>query len=381
MTGWGAWRAAIVCALAALSFAIAAPAGATITFAAGEEFYEAQATAPGRSPDVYFTDRRYLAPYSQPAFWRLLKRHKTTLAVHLRYKRDFGPVPAGHQRHDDVWPILKGARRHGVPIQAWIVVPYADGYWAHDGDLAQVRQAVDDYFAWAKRRHVHATGIQLDLETSIQDLHTLGNLRSDPGVRRPDAAPQRRPGRPVRRGERLRGPGQVDPRARHRGRRQRGSVRARRPGRRQRRAAGRSEHAAVQPRRVRHRRLHDDAHRPQGPDRRRSRAERARVLRAVDRALLPARRPARPRRRRRTAVRQPEDADRRRPRRGDRQPPAGRDVLARGDLARLRPGRAPPRPRRRRAPAAGGARDRRERAVRARGASARWTDSSAPARR
>ena len=169
-----------MCALAALSFAIAAPAGATITFAAGEEFAEAQATDSGRSPDVYFTDHRYLEPYSKPAFWRLLKRHHSTLAVHLRYERDFGPVPRGHQRRNDVWPILKGAHKHGIPIVAWIVVPYADGYFAHDGDADLTRRAVDDYFAWAKRRHVRAKAVQLDLETSIQDLQTIAALRSDP---------------------------------------------------------------------------------------------------------------------------------------------------------------------------------------------------------
>jgi hypothetical protein len=169
-------------ALAGALVALAAPARAAagiVSFATGEEFVEPQSADFSRSAGAYWTDHRDLRPYT-PALWRLLRRHHATLAVHLRYERDFGPVPAGRTRHADVMPILRGARRHHVPIDAWLVVPYADGYWAHDGDAQLQAAAVDAYFPWAARHHVRARSVLLDLESSLQDTRTISHLRDDP---------------------------------------------------------------------------------------------------------------------------------------------------------------------------------------------------------
>ena len=158
----------------------AAAAANRVEFAAGEHFIEPQAADFSRTAEQYWTDHRDLSAYT-PRTWRVLARKKATLSVHLRFMRDFGPVPAGMARHDDVWPIIRGARRHGVPIIAWIVVPFADGYWAHEANLAITRRAVETFYRWAEREGVKAKGILIDLESSIADTTTLTRLRQDPG--------------------------------------------------------------------------------------------------------------------------------------------------------------------------------------------------------
>lgn len=151
----------------------------TVNFAAGEEFTEPQATDFTRSAAAYWTDHRDLATYT-PALWRLLRRQHASLTVHLRYGRDFGPIPAGRRAHADMWPILRDAARYKVPVTAWLVVPYDDGYWAHERNAALQAKAVDAYFAWAKRKKVRADALLLDLEASVQDTKIVSHLTSDP---------------------------------------------------------------------------------------------------------------------------------------------------------------------------------------------------------
>lgn len=171
--------AILVLALLALSVA---PAHANpVELAAGEQFVEPQAGDFSREDDAYYTDHRDLSAYT-PKAWRALRRSGATLTVHLRYARDYGPVPKRFHRTRDVLPILRGARRHRVPVIAWLVVPYADGYWAHEGNAALMRKAVAAYFPWARRHRVRAKGVLIDLEASIQDTRTVFHLRDDPAA-------------------------------------------------------------------------------------------------------------------------------------------------------------------------------------------------------
>ncbi len=172
----------VILACVALLLALAPSAGANrIEFAAGEHFVEPQAADFSRTAERYWTDHRDLAAYT-PRMWRLLRRTRAALTVHLRYERDFGPVPAGMNRHDDMWPIIRGAREHGVPIIAWIVVPYAEGYWASETSLAITRRAVETFYRWANRKRVRAKGILIDLESSIADTATISRVRQDPAA-------------------------------------------------------------------------------------------------------------------------------------------------------------------------------------------------------
>jgi hypothetical protein len=115
-----------------------------------------------------------------PALWRTLARTRTRVTVHLRYGRDFGPTPPGMPRIEDALPLLRAARRHHVPVGAWLVVPYAGGYWAHERNAALQATAVRSFIACARERRVHVDGILLDLEASIQDARTFAASTSDP---------------------------------------------------------------------------------------------------------------------------------------------------------------------------------------------------------
>lgn len=152
-----------------------------VEFAAGEEFVEPQPGDFTRDANAYYTDHRDLSAYT-PKAWRVLRRSGAVLTVHLRYKRDYGPVTEGFKRTRDVLPVLRGARRHEVPVIAWIVVPYADGYWAHEANAALMHEAVAAYFPWARRHGVRARGVLIDLEASIQDTRSVFHLRDDPGA-------------------------------------------------------------------------------------------------------------------------------------------------------------------------------------------------------
>jgi hypothetical protein len=129
--------------------AAATPPSATrVTFWAGEEMEG------GLWDDVedYWAPRDLTA--FTPALWDVLERHRTPIYFNLRYKRDFGPVPVGRGPYNEALPIFKEAKKRGVPIRVWLVVPPADGYFAHEGNAAIQKEASIAARAWAADKHV-----------------------------------------------------------------------------------------------------------------------------------------------------------------------------------------------------------------------------------
>src|SRR4051794_20170064 len=100
---------------------LCAPASARggLTLAAGEQFVGVPTGSWEHTDASYFTERRDTRTYT-PALWRTLARSHTSLALHLRYGRDFGPAPAGMPRIEDALPLLRAANRHRVPVTAWL---------------------------------------------------------------------------------------------------------------------------------------------------------------------------------------------------------------------------------------------------------------------
>jgi len=169
-------------AVVLLTALVAVPATAranTIDFAVGEQFVGKIAGEDTRTSPAYYTDARDEATLT-PAVWRLLHARHARVFAHLRYGRDFGPAPQGIKRRADVLTVIRAANRAHVPVVAWPVVPYAEGYWANARNVASQRRAVDALLAWAKRRRVRLSGVQLDLEQAIQDAETVSALRTDP---------------------------------------------------------------------------------------------------------------------------------------------------------------------------------------------------------
>jgi hypothetical protein len=136
--------------------------GTTVGFWAGE-------AVPGTdwdSPGTYWKPRD--THFYTPRLWRVLRRNRIPLYFNLRYRRDFGPVPPGKPHRTDALKIIRTANRLGVPVWAWILIPYSDGYWAWEGAAAQQFAAVRSLVHWAREKRVRLRGLALDPEPRLR---------------------------------------------------------------------------------------------------------------------------------------------------------------------------------------------------------------------
>jgi hypothetical protein len=113
--------------------------------------------------------------------WNVLATNHVPLYFHLRYERDFGPVPRGHTRHLAALHLVQHANRLHVPVIAWLVVPFTNGYWAYEGNAAIQQRALEAWQQWTQQHHLHFREVVLDLEFSYQGLQKfLGGLAGRP---------------------------------------------------------------------------------------------------------------------------------------------------------------------------------------------------------
>jgi hypothetical protein len=118
------------------------------------------------SPGTYWKrrDTRAYTPY----LWRVLRRNHIPLYFNLRYRRDFGPIPPGKPHHHDALKIIRTANRLGVPVWGWVLIPFADGYWAWEGAAAEQFAATKALAGWARKKHVRLRGLVLDPEPRVR---------------------------------------------------------------------------------------------------------------------------------------------------------------------------------------------------------------------
>lgn len=180
MTG-GASKKSCLIALAAAALALLTPSGAAAQGQAGVGHGESLAptttkigfwageAVPGTDwdiPDTYWARRD--THFYTPRLWRVLRRNRIPLYFNLRYRRDFGPVPPGKPHRHDALRIIRTANRLGVPVWAWILVPYSNGYWAWEGASAQQFAAVKSLAHWAEEKQVRLRGVALDPEPRLR---------------------------------------------------------------------------------------------------------------------------------------------------------------------------------------------------------------------
>lgn len=162
---------------------VAAPARghSRLIFAAGEEDSTLSGFTSGKvaASRSYWSVRRDLHRYT-PVVWRLLERNKAWLTVNIRWRRDFGPVPSGVPHFGELLPFLRTARRHHVGVIAWLTVPYGDGYWTTEDNLAEYRRVVRRFESWAARVRFHPKAVLLDLEAPLKDSATTSQALNDP---------------------------------------------------------------------------------------------------------------------------------------------------------------------------------------------------------
>lgn len=136
--------------------------GTTVGFWAGE-------AVPGTDwdvPETYW--KRRDTHFYTPRLWRVLRRHRIPLYFNLRYRRDFGPVPAGMPQRNDALRIIRTANRLGVPVWGWILIPYTEGYWAWEGGAAEHFRAIRSIVGWAREKRVRLQGLTLDPEPRLR---------------------------------------------------------------------------------------------------------------------------------------------------------------------------------------------------------------------
>ncbi|MGH2974488.1 MAG: hypothetical protein ACRDLL_06420 [Solirubrobacterales bacterium] len=134
----------------------------TVGFWAGE-------AVPGTdwsSPDTYW-NRRSTRVYT-PQLWNVLRRNRVPLYFNLRYRRDFGAVPPGEPHRHDGLAILRKANRLGIPVWGWVLIPYADGYWAWEGAAGEQFAAVRALVHWMRTKRVRLQGLVLDPESPLR---------------------------------------------------------------------------------------------------------------------------------------------------------------------------------------------------------------------
>ena len=157
--------ASILAAVAALTLLSSQPAAAegktTIGFWAGE-------AVPGTNWDepATYWNRRDTSFYT-PQLWSVLQENRIPLYFNLRYRRDFGPVPPGMPHRRDGLAIVRKANRLGVPVWAWILVPYTSGYWSWEGAAVEHFDAVKALVRWERAKHVQLRGVVLDPEPQL----------------------------------------------------------------------------------------------------------------------------------------------------------------------------------------------------------------------
>jgi hypothetical protein len=117
-------------------------------------------------PDTYWNRRD--THFYTPRLWRILRRDRIPLYFNLRYRRDFGPVPAGKPQRHDALKIIRTANRLGVPVWGWVLIPYTAGYWAWEGAASEQFKAVKALARWARAKRVRLRGMALDPEPPVR---------------------------------------------------------------------------------------------------------------------------------------------------------------------------------------------------------------------
>lgn len=165
----------------------AAGAGATapsiVGFWVGEKPASNEGDQPGGDEATYYNpaDRSALTPQ----VWRALQINRVSLYLHLRHGRDFGPRPGGVT--SDAVALVRKANALGIPVVAWVVIPYDQGYWAYQGNAQANFTAVRDWTAWTRRNRLRFVSVALDQEFSWQNLQTYMPLAKSRDAQKLDA--------------------------------------------------------------------------------------------------------------------------------------------------------------------------------------------------
>lgn len=113
-------------------------------------------------PPVFETDR---GVYSERLDYEAVEQRLATLETHrTELYLAIGP--------DDVETgalesVLLAARRHGVPVRAWLLLDDDDGHWPGEHNLAAFDAHVRAFWRWNREAHLGVEWILVDLEPAL----------------------------------------------------------------------------------------------------------------------------------------------------------------------------------------------------------------------
>jgi hypothetical protein len=109
-------------------------------------------------PGAFETDR---GVYSELLEYEDVEQRLPTLATHrTELYLAIGPDDVESGALESV---LLAARRHGVPVRAWLLLDESDGYWPGEHNLAAFDAHVRAFWKWNRRAHLGVEWIVVDM--------------------------------------------------------------------------------------------------------------------------------------------------------------------------------------------------------------------------
>jgi len=132
-------------------------------------------------PEPFASDR---AVYSESLAYEDVEIELPTLATH---ETELILAVAPHDiGTGGLESVLLAARRHGVPVRAWLVLDDSFGYWPSERNLADFTDHVEEFWSWNERAELGVARIVVDmapqLEDSVRLAAALENDRFDDAI-------------------------------------------------------------------------------------------------------------------------------------------------------------------------------------------------------
>lgn len=74
---------------------------------------------------------------------------------------------------DDRAAVVRRLNAAGVPVIAWQLLPWEQGYWYHLCNAVQASERYEEFLAWTERRGLQWAGIGVDIEPDIAEIQQL----------------------------------------------------------------------------------------------------------------------------------------------------------------------------------------------------------------
>ena len=74
---------------------------------------------------------------------------------------------------DDRAAVARQLNLAGIPVIAWQLLPWEQGYWYHLCSAAQAAERYEEFLAWTKQRGLQWAGIGVDIEPDITEIQQL----------------------------------------------------------------------------------------------------------------------------------------------------------------------------------------------------------------